>query len=137
MQSDVPLPEQRQGLTKEGKGRVIQPILVLKFLLKLLFSILYNSILNISTLNNVTASSGTAISTNFAVLTCSEILSKIRSNLTWHSNMLKMKYLPKKHPRKSEIAARDEREPETTRETSPAYTEHGIVSISRRLPLLQ
>ena len=43
----------------------------------------------------------------------------------------------KKHPRKSEIAARDEREPETMRETSPAYTEHGIVPISRRLPLLQ
>ena len=85
----------------------------------------------------VTTSSGTAISTDFAVLTCSEILSKIRSNLTWHSNMLKMKYLPKKHPRKSEIAARDEREPETTRETSPVYTEHGVVPISRRLPLLQ
>ena len=34
--------------------------------------------------------------------TCSEILPKIRSNLTWHSNMLKMKYLPEKHPRKSE-----------------------------------
>ena len=45
----------------------------------------------------VTASSGTAIST----LTCSKILSKIRSNLTWHSNMLKMRYLPKKHPRKA------------------------------------
>ena len=86
--------------------------------------------------SDVTASSGTAILTDFAVLTCSEILSKIRSNLTWHSNMLK-KYLPKKHPKKSEIAASDEREPETTRETSPAYTEHGIVPTSRRLPLLQ
>ena len=41
--------------------------------------------------------------------TCSEILPKIRSNLTWHSNMLKMKYLPKKHRRKAEIAAREER----------------------------
>ena len=36
----------------------------------------------------------------FCNSTCSEILPKIRSNLTWHSNMLKMKYLPKKHPRK-------------------------------------
>ena len=52
--------------------------------------------------------------------------------------MLKTKYLPEKAPqKKTEIAARDEQAPETTRETSPAYTEHGIVSISRRLPLLQ
>ena len=33
----------------------------------------------------VTASSGTAISTDFATLTCSEILSKIRIRcVTWH-----------------------------------------------------
>ena len=30
-----------------------------------------------------------------------KILSKIRSNLTWHSNMLKTKYLPEKAPQKS------------------------------------
>ena len=58
------------------------------------------------TQNNVTASSGRAISTDFATR---HVLPKIRSNLTWHSNMLKMKYLPEKHPRKSEIAARKER----------------------------
>ena len=44
----------------------------------------------------VTASSGTAMSTDML-----EILSKIRSNLTWHSNMLKTKYLPEKAPKKS------------------------------------
>ena len=43
----------------------------------------------------------------------------------------------KSTPEKSEIAARDEQGPETTRETSPAYKKHGTVSISRRLPLLQ
>ena len=45
----------------------------------------------------------------FCNSTCSEILPKIRSNLTWHSNMLKMKYLPEKHTGKSEIAAREDR----------------------------
>ena len=43
----------------------------------------------------------------------------------------------KSTPEKSEIAARDEQAPETTREASPAYSEHGIASISRRYPLLQ
>ena len=43
----------------------------------------------------------------------------------------------KNTPENQKIAARDEQAPETTRETSPAYTEHGIVSISRRFPLLQ
>ena len=36
-------------------------------------------------INHVTASSGTAISTDFATLTCSEILSKILFRcVTWH-----------------------------------------------------
>ena len=54
----------------------------------------------------------------FCNSTCSEVSSKIRSNLTWHSNMLKMMYLPEKHPQKAEIAAREERTQETTKKTS-------------------
>ena len=72
----------------------------------------------------------------FCNLTCSEILSKISSNLTWHSNMLRVKYLPKKHPRKREIAAREERTQETTEKTSIPSVKHGIVPIPGRLPLL-
>ena len=51
--------------------------------------------------NYVTASSGTAISTDFAVLTCSEILSKNRSNLTWHSKHAQDEVPAKKAPQKS------------------------------------
>ena len=50
--------------------------------------------------------------------------------------MLKMKYLPEKHPRKSEIAAREERTQETTEKTSIPSVEHGIVPIPGRLTLL-
>ena len=60
---------------------------------------------------------------------------KIRSNLTWHSNMLKVKELPEKHSRKSEIAAREERTQETTKKTSIPSVEHGIVPIPGRLTL--
>ena len=49
--------------------------------------------------------------------------------------MLKMKYLPEKHPRKSEIAAREERTQETTEKTSIPSVEHGIVPIPGRLTL--
>ena len=51
--------------------------------------------------------------------------------------MLKTNYLPEKAPQKAEIAARDEQAPETAKKTSPTYTEHGIVSISRRYSVLQ
>ena len=60
---------------------------------------------------------------------------KIRSNLTWHSNMLKVKDLPEKHSRKSEIAVREERTQETTEKTSIPSVEHGIVPNSGRLTL--
>ena len=60
---------------------------------------------------------------------------KIRSNLTWHSNMLKVKDLPEKHSRKSEIAAREERTQETTEKTSILSVEHGIVPIPGRWTL--
>ena len=60
---------------------------------------------------------------------------KIRSNLTWHSNMLKVKDLPKKHSRKAEIAAREERTKETTEKMYIPSVEHGIVPIPGRLTL--
>ena len=63
--------------------------------------------------------------------TCSEILPKIRSNLTWHSNMLKMKFLPEKHPRKAEIAAREERKQGKRQKTYFSSKKHGIVLIPR------
>ena len=44
-------------------------------------------------------------------------MQKIVQGLTWHSNMLKVKDLPEIIRQKSEIAAREERAPETTRET--------------------
>ena len=62
---------------------------------------------------------------------------KIRSNPTWHSNMLKVKDLPEKQSRRSEIAAREERTQETTEKTSISSVEHGIVPIPRRLTLPQ
>ena len=80
----------------------------------------------------VTASSGTAKSTDFAT----RHVQKFCQNLTWHSNMLKMMYLPEKHPRKSEIAAREERTQETTEKTSIQSVKHGIVPIPGRLTLL-
>ena len=49
--------------------------------------------------------------------------------------MLKVKDLPEKHSRKSEIAARDERTQETTEKTSIPSVEHGIVPIPGRLTL--
>ena len=57
---------------------------------------------------------------------------KIRSNLTWHSNMLKVKDLTEKHTRTAEIAAREDRTQETTEKTSIPSVEHGIVPIPRR-----
>ena len=49
--------------------------------------------------------------------------------------MLKVKDLPKKHSRKAEIAAREERTQETTEKTSIPSVEHGIVPIPGRLTL--
>ena len=72
----------------------------------------------------------------FCNSTCSEILPKIRLNLTWHANMLKMKYLPEKHLKKSEIAAREERTQETTEKTYFSSEKHGIVPIPKRSTLL-
>ena len=57
---------------------------------------------------------------------------KVRSNLTWHSNMLKVKDLPEKHSRRAEIAAREERTQETTEKTSIPSVEHDIVPIPGR-----
>ena len=51
---------------------------------------------------------------------------KIRSNLTWHSNMLKTKDLSKKHIRKAEIAPRERRRQKRRRNQS---LEHGDVPI--------
>ena len=49
--------------------------------------------------------------------------------------MLKVKDLPEKHSRKSEIAVREERMQETTEKTSIPSVEHGIVPNSGRLTL--
>ena len=44
--------------------------------------------------------------------------------------MLKTKYLPKKHPKKAEIAARDEQAPETTKKDVPnAYRTRYCVNL--------
>ena len=51
--------------------------------------------------------------------------------------MLKVKDLPEKHSRRSEIAAREERTQETTEKTSIPSVEHGIVPIPMRLTLPQ
>ena len=51
---------------------------------------------------------------------------KIRSNLTWHSNMLKTKDLSEKHSRKAEIAPRERRRQKRRRNQS---LEHGDVPI--------
>ena len=51
--------------------------------------------------------------------------------------MLKVKDLPEKRCRKSEIAAREERTQETTEKTSIQSLEHGIVPIPGRLTLLR
>ena len=49
--------------------------------------------------------------------------------------MLKVRDLPEKHPRKAEIAAREERTQETTEKTSTPSVEHGIVPNPGRLTL--
>ena len=88
--------------------------------------------------SDVTASSGTAISTNFATSTCSENFVKNSFKFDVALKHAQDEVPARKStPKKAEIAARDEQAPETTKKTSPTYTEHGIVSISRRYPLLQ
>ena len=78
------------------------------------------------------ASSGPAITTDFAT----RHVQKFCQKFVQISNMLKMKYLPKKHPRKSEIAAREERTQETTEKTYFSSEKHGIVPITKILTLL-
>ena len=84
--------------------------------------------------SDVTASSGTATSTS----TCSENFIKNSFKFDVALKHAQDEVPARKStPEKAEIAARDEQAPETTKKTSPTYTEHGIVSISRRYPLLQ
>ena len=82
---------------------------------------------------SVTASSGTAIST--------DMFRNFVKNSFKFDVALKhaQDEVParKSTPKKTEIAARDEQAPETTKKTSPTHKEHGIVSISGRYPLLQ
>ena len=88
---------------------------------------------------DVTGPSGTAKSTNFGTLTCSEILSKIRSNLTWQPEHVCSEVPARNQSQK--VTRRRPREQE--RKTAiPAASAailtffHGIVPISDKIPLL-
>ena len=82
----------------------------------------------------VTASSGTATSTS----TCSENFVKNSFKFDVALKHAQDEVPARKStPEKQKSPLATKQAPETTKKTSPTHTEHGIVSISRRYPLLQ